>query len=89
MYGIFLSQSSIIGDDVIIFHQVTIGSNYDTSRNAGAPIIGNNVLIGAGAKVIGKIKIGNNVRIGANATVVKDIADNFTVVPTTPRILQR
>lgn len=53
----------------------------------GAPQIGNNVFIGAGAKLIGKIKIGNNVKIGAGCVVVTDIPDNATVVMHKPRII--
>jgi serine O-acetyltransferase len=55
----------------------------------GGPIIGNNVFIGAGAKIIGNIKIGNNVRIGASCVVVEDIPDNCTVVMHKPRIIQK
>ena len=50
------------------------------TKNPGAPVIGNNVFIGAGAKIIGGISIGNNVRIGANATIYKNVPDNCTVV---------
>ena len=53
----------------------------------GAPEIGDNVFIGAGAKIIGKIKIGNNVRIGAGCIVVTDIPDNATVVMSKPRVI--
>lgn len=70
MYGIFISSEAIIGDDVIIMHQVTIGSNYSSSKPITAPIIGNNVFIGVGAKIIGKVTIENNVRIGANSLIV-------------------
>ncbi len=80
-YGIFISQGAKIGNNCVIFHQVTIGSNnLKDSKGYGAPQIGNNVYIGAGAKIIGNVKVGNNVRIGTNAVVVKDIPDNATVV---------
>ena len=79
-HGIFISKHAEIGNDCCIFHQVTIGSNFHTSIDPGAPIIGNNVFIGVGAKIIGKIKIGDNVKIGANAIVVKDVEDGKTIV---------
>ena len=86
--GIFISQKAIIGDNCVIFHQVTIGSNnLKDSNGYGAPIIGNNVYIGAGAKIIGNVKIGDNVRIGANAVIVNDIPANATVVLDNPRII--
>ena len=53
------------------------------------PIIGDNVFIGAGAKIIGNVKIGNNVKIGAGSVVVEDIPDNCTVVMHKPRIIQK
>ena len=55
----------------------------------GAPTIGNNCLIGAGAKIIGNVHIGDNVRIGANAIVVDDVPDNCTVVMNKPRVIVR
>lgn len=86
--GIFISQKAIIGDNCVVFHQVTIGSNnLKDSNGYGAPIIGNNVYIGAGAKIIGNVKIGDNVRIGANAVIVNDIPANATVVLDNPRII--
>ncbi len=89
LYGIFISQGAIIGDNCCIFQHVTIGSNnLNGSANTGAPTIGNNVYIGAGAKIIGKCKIGNNVRIGANTVVTKDIPDNVTVVGAECRIIE-
>lgn len=69
----------VIGDDCVIRQGVTIG-NQKLSDPLGAPEIGNNVNIGAGAKILGRIKIGNNVDIGANAVIVKDIPDNAVVV---------
>ena len=88
-YGIFISQEAIIKDNCTIYQQVTIGSNnLKNSRGGGYPVIGNGVLIGAGAKVIGGVSIGDNVRIGANAIVVEDVSDNCTVVMEKPRIIQ-
>lgn len=82
--GIIVSDEAIIGSNCTIFHQVTIGNGVD-----GAPSIGNNVYIGAGAKITGKIKIGNNVKIGTNCVVVEDVPDNSTVVMNKPRVLRR
>ncbi|MEY8714080.1 serine acetyltransferase [Francisella philomiragia] len=78
--GIFISSGSKIGRNAVIFHQVTIGSvtTLDSKRH-GSPIIGDNCYIGAGAKIIGRIRVGNNVRIGANAVVYKDVPDNSVV----------
>lgn len=74
--GIIVSHNAAIGKNVRIFHQVTIGEG-----KGGAPVIGNDVIIGAGSKLIGKIIIGNNVSIAAGCTVMQDIPDNSTVFP--------
>jgi len=74
--GIIINPDTIIGNNCTIFQCVTIGD----MRGKGGGIIGDNVVIFAGAKLIGNIKIGNNVVIGANAVVVKDIPDNAVVV---------
>jgi serine O-acetyltransferase len=80
IYGIFISGGVRIGRDCVIFQQVTIGSNtLIDSRRFGAPVIGDKCYIGAGAKIIGRVRIGNNVRIGANAAVFQDIPDNCVV----------
>ncbi|PGN53936.1 serine acetyltransferase [Priestia megaterium] len=73
--GIIINSKSIIGDNVTIFHQVTIGVNpIDVGTDIyGPPIIGNRVFIGAGAKIIGNIKIGDYSKIGANAVVLSDV----------------
>ncbi|WP_285959077.1 serine O-acetyltransferase [Thomasclavelia spiroformis] len=84
LYGIIISKNAKIGKNCTIFHQVTIGEGKD-----GAPCIGNNCYIGAGAKIIGKIKIGNNVKIGANCVVIEDIPDNSIVVLEKTRIIIR
>lgn len=85
--GIVIHQDSIIGDETIIYQNVTIGRK-DTSSQ-GAPVIGKNCIIGAGAAIIGEIVIGNNVKIGANAVVNKNVPDNCTVVGNPARIIKR
>ena len=87
--GIFISNGAEIGDNCIIFHQVTIGSNnLEGSKRNGSPKIGNNVYIGAGAKIIGNVKVGDNVRIGANCVVSKDVEANSTIVLGENRIIK-
>ena len=82
LYGIIVSHNAIIGENCTIFHQVTIGEG-----RGGAPIIGDNVLIGAGAKLIGDIHIGDNVKIGAGCVVTDDVPDNATVVMQKARVI--
>ncbi len=88
--GIFVSSGATIGRNCVIFHQVTIVSNtLADSKGQGAPRIGNNVYIGAGAKIIGNVVVGNNVRIGANCVVTKDVPDNTTVVSAPVRYITK
>ena len=72
--GTVIGSNVKIGDNCTIYHNVTIGTRYDTDKYK--PQIGNNVIIYSGAKIIGNIKIGNNVVIGTNAVVTKDIPCN-------------
>ena len=77
--GCVIGETSIIGDDCIIFHGVTLGGlKFDPVKRH--PTVGNHVLIGAGAKVLGPITIGNNSRIGANAVVIKDVPEGAVIV---------
>ena len=86
--GIFISGASSIGEGCTILQNVTIGSNKKlNSKHPGAPQIGNNVYIGAGAVIIGGIYIGDNVYIGANTTVFESVASNCTVVSQAPRVI--
>lgn len=85
--GIVISPFAHIGKNCRIFHQVTIGDDYRKAENA--PVIGDNVTIYPGAKIVGKIRIGNNCEIGANAVVVKDVPDNSLVVVGETRLIQR
>lgn len=86
--GIFISAGAHIGQNCVIFQQVTIGSNtLPDSKGVGVPSIGDNVYIGSGAKIIGGVHVGNNVRIGANCVVTRDVPDNCTVVLNAPRVI--
>ena len=82
--GIIIHPSAVIGANVTIMHQVTIGSR-DIDESA---VIGDDVFIGAGAKILGKIVIGNGAKIGANAVVIKDVPANATVVGVPGRIIE-
>ena len=77
--GIVIGETATIGDNCTIYHGVTLGGT-GKDKNKRHPDLGDNVIVGCGAKILGPIKIGNNVKIGANAVVLKDIADNNTVI---------
>ncbi|MDR1606748.1 MAG: serine acetyltransferase [Streptococcaceae bacterium] len=77
-YGIILHPATIIGNSCILRQQVTIGNK--GTPNSGAPIIGNHVNIGAGAKLIGPISVGDNTMIGANAVVTKSFEAGAVLV---------
>lgn len=81
LHGIFISNKAKVGKNVVIFHQVTIGSNsLADSSNNGSPEIGDNVYIGCGAKIIGNVRIGENSRIGANCIITKNVPANSLCV---------
>ena len=77
--GIVVGETTTIGDNCTIYHGVTLGGTGKDIKKRH-PDIGNNVIIGCGAKVLGPIKIGNNVKIGANAVVLNNVPDNSTIV---------
>ena len=78
-FGVVIGETSEIGDNVTLFQGVTLGG---TGKETGKrhPTLGNNVVVGAGAKILGGITVGNNVYVGANAVVLKPVPDNCTVV---------
>ena len=86
--GVVIGETAEIGDDVYLYHQVTLGGT-STARGKRHPTIGHNVIVGAGAKVLGGITIGDNARIGANAVVVNAVDPNTTVVGIPARPVER
>ena len=84
--GVVIGETSEIGDNVTIYHAVTLGGiapsiNSEDQRNEKRhPTIGNDVVIGSGAQIIGPVKVGNGSRIAANAVVVKEVPENSTMV---------
>ena len=86
--GVVIGETTIIGDNVTLYQGVTLGG---TGKEKGKrhPTVGNNVVVGAGAKVLGNIRIGDNSYIGSNAVVIKDVPDNSTVVGVPGRITRQ
>ena len=85
--GVVIGETTEIGDNCVIYQGVTLGG---TGKETGKrhPTLGNNVMVGAGAKVLGPIKIGNNVKIAAGAVVLSDIPDNSTAVGVPARVVR-
>lgn len=86
--GVVIGETAIVGNDVLIYQQVTLGG---TGKESGKrhPTLGNNVIVGAGAKVLGNITIGDNVRIGAGSVVIENVPPHSTVVGIPARIAHR
>jgi len=86
--GVVIGETAEIGDDCIIFHGVTLGGiKFDPVKRH--PTVGNRVMIGTGAKVLGPIKLGDGSRIGANAVVIKDVDPEAVVVAPASLTLER
>ena len=85
--GVVIGETAEIGDDCTLYQGVTLGG---TSWNKGKrhPTLGNNVVIGAGAKVLGPFKVGDNARIGSNSVVIKEVPANATVVGVPGRVVE-
>ena len=86
--GVVIGETTVIGDDVTIYQGVTLGGN-GKDKGKRHPTIGNNVLIGAGAKVLGPFKIGDNSNIAAGSVVLSEIPPNSTAVGTPARVVKQ
>jgi len=86
--GVVIGETAEIGDNCILYQGVTLGG---TGKGKGKrhPTLGNNVMVGCGAKVLGPFKIGDNVKIAANAVVLNEIPDNCTAVGAPARVVRR
>lgn len=84
--SVVIGETAVIGNNVTLYQGVTLGGT-NLERKKRHPTLGNNIIVGAGAKILGPITIGNNVRIGANSVVTNDIPDDSVVVGVPGRIL--
>lgn len=85
---VVIGETAVIGNNVTLYHGVTLGGT-SWSQHKRHPTLGDNVLVGAGAKILGAITLGNNVRVGANSVVVKDVPSCCTVIGIPGRIIQQ
>ena len=85
--GVVIGETAIIGDDVVIYQQVTLGG-VSTSHGKRHPTVENGVVIGAGAKILGNITLGSDCKVGANSVVIKDVPCCATAVGVPARILK-
>jgi serine O-acetyltransferase len=86
--GVVIGETAVVGDDCYLYHQVTLGGT-SSDRGKRHPTVGNNVIVGAGAKILGDILIGDGARVGSNAVVVQDVQPNTTVVGIPARPVER
>ena len=86
--GVVIGETTIIGDDCMLYHGVTLGGT-TWNKVKRHPTLKNGVVIGAGAKILGPVTLGNNVRVGSNSVVVRSIDDNETVVGIPGRIVRK
>ncbi len=85
--GVVIGETAIIGDDVTLYHGVTLGgTSWDKGKRH--PTIGNNVIVGAGAKVLGPIHVGDDARVGSNAVVLKPVPAGATVIGVPGRLVE-
>ena len=86
--GVVIGETTVIGDDVLVYQQVTLGGT-GNEHGKRHPTLEDNVIVGAGAKVLGNITIGHDTRIGAGSVVVEDVPEHSTVVGVPGRVVQR
>jgi serine O-acetyltransferase len=88
-HGVVIGETAEIGDDVLLFHQVTLGNSSVTSAGKRHPTIGSHVVIGAGAKILGPIYVADYSQIGAGSIVTKEIPSHAVVVGNPARVIKR
>ncbi len=86
--GVVIGETTVIGSNVTLYQGVTLGGT-GAERGKRHPTLGDNVVVGAGAKVLGNIKLGNNVKVGAGSVVVRPVPDNCTVVGVPAEIVRK
>ena len=86
--GVVIGETTEVGENVTLYQGVTLGGT-GTQRGKRHPTLGNNVVVGAGAKILGNIQIGNNVKVGAGSVVVHSVPDDCTVVGVPAEIVRR
>lgn len=85
--GVVIGSTAIVGSGTVIYHGVTLGAKYIT-KGKRHPTVGKNVIIGAGAKILGPIEIGDYAKIGANAVVINSVPENVTVAGIPAKIVK-
>ena len=86
--GVVIGETTIIGDDVLLYQGVTLGGS-GNEHGKRHPTLGNNIVVGSGAKVLGNIEIGSNSRIGAGSVVIDNVPENSTVTGVPGRIVRQ
>ena len=86
--GVVIGETAVVGDDVLLFHGVTLGGR-SMRRGKRHPTLGDNVTVGAGAKVLGPVQIGSGAQIGANAVVITDVPPDYVAVGIPAKIRPR
>lgn len=86
--GVVIGETTIIGDDVVIYQQVTLGG-VSLTQGKRHPTVENSVVLGAGSKILGNITLGENSKVGANSVVVKDVPPDSTAIGIPARVIKR
>jgi len=86
--GVIIGETAVVGDRITIYHGTTLGGTGNEKGIKRHPTVGNNVIIGSGAKVLGNINIGSNSKIGANAVVLNDVPEGATVVGVPAKVVK-